>query len=65
MTDKRAIELLCEMVENCEKEIPIGGYVDSLRKEKARALDIAIEAIKEKMEREKIGGLTNDTGRSD
>jgi hypothetical protein len=27
MTDERAIELLCEMVENCEKEIPIGGYV--------------------------------------
>ncbi len=48
MTDKRAIELLCEMVENCEKEIPIGGYVDTLRKEKARALDIAIEAIKER-----------------
>lgn len=51
MTDERAIELLCEMVENCEKEIPIGGYVDPLRKEKARALDIAIEAIKEKMVR--------------
>ena len=48
MTDKRAIELLCEMVENCEKEIPIGGYVDSLRTEKAKALDIAIEAIKER-----------------
>ena len=55
MTDKRAIELLCEMVTNCEKDIPIGGYVDRLRKEKARALDIAIEAIKEKMERQKNG----------
>lgn len=55
MTNKRAIELLCEMVENCEMEIPIGGYVDPLRKDKARALDIAIEAIKEKMEREKNG----------
>jgi hypothetical protein len=48
MTDKRAIELLCEMIENCEKEIPIGEYFDPLRKEKARALDIAIEAIKKK-----------------
>ena len=38
MTDKRAIELLCEMVENCEKDIPIGGYVDRLRKEKARMI---------------------------
>ena len=55
MTDKRAIELLCEMEKNCVKEIPIGGYVDRLRKEKARALDIAIEAIKEKMERQKNG----------
>jgi hypothetical protein len=53
MTDKRAIELLCEMLDNCEKEIPLGGYIDPLRKNKARALDIAIEAIKEKMEREK------------
>ena len=56
MTDKRAIELLCEMVENCEMEIPTGGYIDPLRKDKARALDIAIEAIKEKMEREKAEG---------
>ena len=56
MTDKRAIELLCEMVENCEKEIPIGGYFDPLRKDKERALDIAIEAIKEKIEREKAEG---------
>lgn len=55
MTNERAIELLCEMVENCEMKIPIGGYFDPLRKDKARALDIAIEAIKEKMEREKNG----------
>lgn len=55
MKDERAIELLLLMVENCEKEIPIGNYVDPSRKEKARALDIAIEAIKEKMEREKNG----------
>ena len=53
MTDKRAIELLCEMEKNYVKEIPIGEYFDPLRKDKARALDIAIEAIKEKMEREK------------
>jgi hypothetical protein len=59
MTDERAIELLCEMVNellcemltNCEMDIS-SGYVDTFRKEKALALDIAIEAIKEKMERE-------------
>ena len=49
MTNERVIELLCEMLTNCEKEIPIGGYVDPLRKDKATALDIAIEAIKEKI----------------
>jgi hypothetical protein len=51
MTNERVIELLWEMIQNCER--CEAGYVDPLRKEKAKALDIAMEAVKEKMERDK------------